>query len=139
MGILCLNTFIWIFIQTSKWRNGQTPWPIVNACMNQLNATGFMSNRGRQIVASALINELGIDWRAGAGYFQQQLIDHDVYSNTGNWQYIAGLLGTDKKKHFDIDDQTSRYDPAGDFVRKWTHGTTQKQLDSNDASDWPIE
>ena len=75
----------------AKWCKGETPFPLVNACMHQLNATGYMSNRGRQIVASCLVNELALDWRFGAAYFQQQLIDYDVASNWGNWQYIAGV------------------------------------------------
>ncbi|MFT5562922.1 MAG: deoxyribodipyrimidine photo-lyase, partial [Litorivivens sp.] len=74
-----------------KWCTGNTPLPIVNACMAQLNATGYISNRGRQLVASCLVNELSLDWRCGAAYFEQQLIDYDVAANWGNWQYIAGV------------------------------------------------
>ena len=69
----------------AKWKSGNTNYPIVDACMRQLNATGYMSNRGRQLVASCLIHELGIDWRHGAAYFESQLIDYDVASNWGNW------------------------------------------------------
>lgn len=74
-----------------QWQNGETNYPIVNACMKQLNSTGYMSNRGRQLVASAFIHELKLDWRYGATYFEQQLIDYDVSSNWGNWQYLAGV------------------------------------------------
>lgn len=72
-----------------QWKHGETPFPIVNACMRQLNQTGYMSNRGRQLVASCLVHELGLDWRYGAAYFETQLVDYDVGSNWGNWQYLA--------------------------------------------------
>jgi deoxyribodipyrimidine photo-lyase len=102
------------------WCDGETPWPLVNACMKQLNQTGYLSNRARQIVASALIYELGLDWRSGAAYFEQQLIDYDVASNWGNWQYIAGV-GADPRggRQFNIEKQTQQYDPKGNFVAKW--------------------
>ncbi|MBY6223223.1 DASH family cryptochrome [Ferrimonas balearica] len=123
----------------ARWCQGQTPYPIVNAAMNQLNATGFLSNRARQLVASALVHELGLDWRYGAAYFQQQLIDHDVACNYGNWQYLAGV-GADPRgwRHFDLDKQTALYDPDGTFVRQW-QGLPVAQLDSLDAADWPVQ
>ncbi len=122
-----------------KWCAGNTPYPIVNACMKQLNETGYMSNRGRQIVASCLLNELHSDWRCGAAYFEQQLIDYDVASNWGNWQYLAGV-GPDPrgKRHFDLEKQTRKYDPDGVFIRKRQDQFGHKQLDSVDAADWPI-
>ncbi len=104
----------------TDWCRGETPWPLVNACMRQLNCSGYLSNRGRQVAASALVNELGIDWRAGAGYFEHQLIDYDVGSNWGNWQYIAGV-GADPRggRHFSLAKQAQQYDPDGSFVRRW--------------------
>lgn len=122
-----------------KWCHGNTPYPLVNALMNQLNQTGYMSNRGRQIVASCLVNELQLDWRFGAAYFEQQLIDYDVASNWGNWQYIAGV-GMDPRggRHFNIDKQTRQFDPEGRFIRDWQGEVTAPQLDSVDAADWPI-
>ncbi len=104
----------------TQWCEGNTSHPLVNACMKELNNTGYMSNRGRQIVASCLVNELGIDWRFGAAYFQQQLIDHDVASNWGNWQYIAGV-GADPRggRHFNIEKQIQQYDPDGHYTNKW--------------------
>ena len=122
-----------------KWSQGNTPYPLVNACMKQLNQTGFMSNRGRQIVASCLIYELGIDWRYGAAYFEQQLIDYDVGSNWGNWQYIAGV-GADPRggRHFNLQKQTEQYDPNQHFIHKWQGQVFDTQLDSVDAADWPI-
>ncbi|OHU88140.1 MULTISPECIES: DASH family cryptochrome [Pseudoalteromonas] len=124
----------------AAWCAGQTSFPLVNACMRQLNETGYMSNRGRQIVASCLVNELSVDWRYGAAYFQQQLIDYDVASNWGNWQYIAGV-GVDPRggRHFNIPKQAQLYDPDGEFVKKW-RGHAQKEIayDGVDESDWPL-
>ena len=123
-----------------KWTQGNTPYPIVNACMKQLNQTGYMSNRGRQLAASCLIYELGIDWRYGAAYFESQLLDYDVGSNWGNWQYIAGV-GADPQggRHFNLDKQTQRYDPEQRFIEKWCGHHYHAQLDSVDAADWPIQ
>ncbi len=103
-----------------QWRNGDTAYPIVNACMNQLKATGYMSNRGRQLVASCFVHELGLDWRYGATYFEQHLIDYDVASNWGNWQYLAGV-GADPRgcRQFNLDKQTQQYDPNGEFIHQW--------------------
>lgn len=122
-----------------KWCHGNTPYPLVNALMKQLNESGYMSNRGRQIVASCFVNELQLDWRFGAAYFEQQLIDYDVAANWGNWQYIAGV-GMDPRggRHFNIEKQTRQYDPDGQFIRKWHGEVTSPQLDSVDAADWPI-
>jgi deoxyribodipyrimidine photo-lyase len=107
--------------------------------MKQLNQTGYMSNRGRQIVASCFVHELQLDWRYGAAYFQQQLLDHDVTSNWGNWQYIAGV-GVDPRggRHFNIIKQTEIYDPKGAFTRQWQGDQNLQPLDSIDCSDWPI-
>jgi len=123
-----------------KWCEGETPYPLVNACMKQLNHTGFMSNRGRQIVASCLVNELCLDWRYGAAYFQQQLLDYDVASNWGNWQYIAGV-GVDPRggRHFNIEKQHAQYDPHDVFVNHWLGKQDFQPLDSVDAADWPVD
>lgn len=123
-----------------RWSQGATPYPLVNALMNQLNATGFMSNRGRQIAASCLIYDLGIDWRYGAKYFEEKLIDYDVASNWGNWQYIAGV-GADPRggRHFDLAKQTQQYDPKREFIQRWQGDAhADEPLDSLDAADWPI-
>jgi deoxyribodipyrimidine photo-lyase len=103
------------------WKKGETSYPIVNACMNQLAATGFMSNRGRQLVASCFVHELKQDWRYGAAYFEEMLIDFDVASNFGNWQYLAGV-GSDPRGHrqFNLDKQTDIYDPNQTFIKSWT-------------------
>lgn len=123
----------------SSWCRGETQWPLVNACMQQLNQTGWMSNRGRQIVASCLVNELGVDWRYGAAYFQQQLIDYDVGSNWGNWQYIAGV-GTDPRggRRFNIEKQTEQYDSDGEFRDFWLQGKHDIHSDDTDYNGWPV-
>ena len=122
-----------------KWVAGNTPYPLVNACMKELAATGYLSNRGRQIVASCLVNELSIDWRYGAAYFEQVLLDYDVAANWGNWQYLAGVgVDTRNKRHFNLDKQTQLFDPAGEYRSKWHAEKPSTPLDSMDAADWPI-
>lgn len=103
-----------------QWTGGRTPYPIVNAAMNQLARTGFLSNRSRQLVASCFVHELALDWRYGAAYFEEMLIDFDVASNYGNWQYLAGV-GSDPRGHrqFNLQKQTDIYDPEGTFIRAW--------------------
>ena len=101
------------------WTNGRTGNAFVDANMRELAATGFMSNRGRQNVASYLIHDLHQDWRWGAAWFEHQLIDHDAASNWGNWKYIAGT-GTDvRDTAFDVAQQAKRYDPQGRYARTW--------------------
>lgn len=106
----------------AAWCYGNTDSDFVNAFMRQLLHTGWMSNRGRQIVASYLINELGVDWRYGAAWFEQQLIDYDVAANWGNWQYLAGV-GTDPRgrRHFSIEKQRQTHDPESHFIARWMH------------------
>ena len=103
-----------------KWINGKTGVSLIDANMLELKYTGFMSNRGRQIVASFFCNDLKQDWRYGAAYFEQQLIDYDVCSNWGNWAYIAGV-GNDPRKdrYFDIEKQTKLYDKDGLYRELW--------------------
>eukprot|EP00048_Salpingoeca_helianthica_P020268 m.5726 g.5726 ORF g.5726 m.5726 type:complete len:637 (-) comp4604_c0_seq1:35-1945(-) len=101
-----------------KWVAGQTGAPFVDACMRELAATGFMSNRGRQNVASYLVHDLNVDWRLGAMYFESVLLDYDVCSNYGNWVSIAGLTGG-RVNVFNIAKQALEYDPDGAFVRHW--------------------
>ncbi|RMF65177.1 MAG: DASH family cryptochrome [Cyanobacteria bacterium J069] len=102
------------------WRRGQTGFPLVDANLRELAATGFMSNRGRQNVASFLTKNLGIDWRMGAEWFESLLIDYDVCSNYGNWNYTAGV-GNDARgfRFFNIIKQSKDYDPQGDYVKHW--------------------
>jgi deoxyribodipyrimidine photo-lyase len=103
-----------------NWKNGLTGVPFVDANMRELNQTGFMSNRGRQIVASFLVNDLNIDWTWGAQYFECKLIDYDVCSNWGNWMYVGGV-GNDPRenRYFNILRQGKNYDKEGEYVRTW--------------------
>lgn len=102
------------------WKKGNTVNEFINANMNELNLTGFMSNRGRQIVASYLIYDLHVDWRLGASYFEKMLIDYDTSSNYGNWTYIAGV-GNDPRggRHFNVEKQRTQYDPNGEYTELW--------------------
>lgn len=103
-----------------KWVNGETGVDFVDANMRELKLTGFMSNRGRQNVASYFCHQLKLDWRYGAAYFEQQLIDYDVCSNWGNWAYIAGV-GNDPKgtRVFNIEKQALEYDPEKTYRTLW--------------------
>jgi len=103
-----------------RWIDGKTGIDFVDANMIELKLTGFMSNRGRQNVASYLINDLKIDWRYGAAYFEQQLIDYDVCSNWGNWAYLAGV-GNDPRgnRYFNIEKQANDYDPKKLYRSLW--------------------
>ena len=104
----------------ADWINGNTSSDFINANMIELKLTGFMSNRGRQNVASYFCNELNLDWRIGAAYFEQQLIDYDVSSNWGNWAYIAGV-GNDPRGHrfFNIEKQANEYDKKMSYRKLW--------------------
>jgi deoxyribodipyrimidine photo-lyase len=88
--------------------------------MRELAATGYLSNRLRQVVASYLIHELDCDWRAGAAWFESRLVDFDVYSNQGNWLYLAGR-GADPRqgRRFNPDKQAATYDPDGRYRSLW--------------------
>ncbi|MBD3750257.1 MAG: DASH family cryptochrome [Sphingobacteriales bacterium] len=104
----------------NQWKNAETGVPFVDANMKELNLTGFMSNRGRQNVASFLVKDLKVNWTWGAAYFEEKLIDYNPASNWGNWAYIAGL-GNDpmENRHFNIEKQAKDYDPNGEFVNLW--------------------
>merc|ERR1711991_1023652 len=85
--------------------------------MRELNATGYISNRGRQVVASYLIHDIGADWRLGAAYFEKMLIDHDAALNSGNWKYLSGT-GTDvRPTKKEVGKQKKMYDPSGKHAR----------------------
>lgn len=104
----------------NSWRYGTTEEPLINAFMRELYHTGFMSNRGRQIVASFFTKELGLDWRRGAEWFESCLIDYDASSNYGNWAYQAGV-GNDPRsdRTFNLQIQRESYDPDGTFISRW--------------------
>ena len=102
-----------------EWTEGRTVEPFVNANMIELNLTGWMSNRGRQNVASFLAKELKIDWRWGASYFESKLIDYDVHSNYGNWMYVSGVGNDPRDRKFNIKFQAERYDPLNKYQNMW--------------------
>jgi deoxyribodipyrimidine photo-lyase len=104
-----------------RWTEGRTGQPFVDAAMRELRATGFMSNRMRQVVASYLIDYLKLDWRLGAAWFEEQLIDYDVSSNWCNWAYQAGV-GNDPrgKRVFNPERQAEMYDPDGAYRKLWS-------------------
>ena len=106
-----------------QWINGQTKEPFVNANMIELKETGWMSNRGRQNVASFFAKEQELDWRIGATYFESLLIDYDVHSNYGNWMYVAGVGNDPRDRKFNISSQAERYDPNQKFQNRWLQTT----------------
>ena len=109
--------------QIQKWINGETRSSFVNANMIELKKTGWMSNRGRQNVASFFAKELLLDWRIGAAYFETMLIDYDVHSNYGNWMYVAGVGNDPRDRTFNVDSQAERYDANGKFQKLWLQET----------------
>ena len=103
------------------WCNGRTGYPIVDAAMRQLTASGWMHNRARMIVASFLVKDLLIDWRWGEKFFMQHLVDGDPAANNGGWQWTAGT-GTDAAPYFRIFNPTAqakKFDPQGAYIRRW--------------------
>ena len=105
----------------TAWCTGTTGFPIVDAGMRELNATGFMHNRVRMIVASFLTKDLHIDWRKGERYFAQQLVDYDPAVNNGNWQWCAST-GCDAQPYFRIFNpwlQQKKFDPQCIYIKKW--------------------
>ncbi len=106
-----------------KWMKGETKSSFVNANMMELKKTGWMSNRGRQNVASFFAKDLLLDWRIGAAYFESVLIDYDVHSNYGNWMYVAGVGNDPRDRKFNVDLQADRYDANGKFQNTWLQNT----------------
>lgn len=107
----------------NKWIEGQTHEPFVNANMIELKKTGWMSNRGRQNVASYFAKNLLMDWRMGAAYFESQLVDYDVHSNYGNWLYVSGVGNDPRDRKFNVRLQAERYDEGGKYQRLWNQNT----------------
>lgn len=104
-----------------RWCTGETGYPIVDAGMRELNATGFMHNRVRMITASFLSKHLLIDWRWGEAYFAEKLLDFDLASNNGGWQWAAGT-GCDAAPYFRVFNpwlQTKKFDPGHVYIRQW--------------------
>lgn len=104
-----------------KWKNGQTGYALVDAGMRELNATGYMHNRVRMLVASFLCKHLLIDWRWGEAYFAEKLLDYDMSANVGNWQWAAGS-GVDAAPYFRIFNpmtQVEKFDKQKEYINKW--------------------
>lgn len=113
----------WVNNETDykAWCEGKTGYPIVDAGMRELNATGFMHNRVRMIVASFLTKHLLIDWRWGEAYFAEKLLDFDLAANNGGWQWAAGS-GCDAAPYFRVFNptlQTEKFDPKFEYIKKW--------------------
>ena len=106
-----------------QWINGETKDDFVNANMIELKETGFMSNRGRQNVASYFAKELLLDWRIGAAYFESMLLDYDVHSNYGNWMYVAGVGNDPRDRKFNTQMQADRYDQNHKYRKLWLEKT----------------
>jgi deoxyribodipyrimidine photo-lyase len=105
----------------ARWKEGTTGFPIVDAGMRELAATGFMHNRVRMITAMFLTKDLHLDWRMGERYFMQALADGEIASNNGGWQWSAGT-GADAAPYFRIQNpwtQAKRFDPEGRYIRRW--------------------
>jgi deoxyribodipyrimidine photo-lyase len=121
-----------------KWKNGQTGFPIVDACMRQLRETGYMHNRGRMIAANFLVKTLLINWRWGEEYFAQMLVDYDPASNNGNWQSISAT-GVDQKPYFrDMNPwiQSAKYDGNAEYIKRWV--PELKNVDANAIHKWEL-
>ena len=101
-----------------RWKEGTTGMPLIDAFMRELKESGFMGNRGRQIVASYLALDMKQDWRFGGQHFEETLIDHDVHSNYASWNFAAGL-GPSKVLMFNVVKQSYDFDRDGEFIRLW--------------------
>jgi deoxyribodipyrimidine photo-lyase len=104
-----------------KWCDAKTGYPIIDACMTQLNKTGYCHNRGRLIVSSFLIKNLHVDWRLGEKYYARMLVDYDVLVNQGNWQWVAGC-GADSMPYFRVFNpwiQSKKFDKDALYIKKW--------------------
>ena len=121
------------------WTQGNTGFPVVDAGMRQLNATGYMHNRARLIVSSFLVKTLLISWEKGEQYFAQHLVDYDPASNNGNWQWTAGS-GADSQPYFRIFNpwrQTEEYDPECEYIKEWIPAL--KEVAFKDILNWDTE
>ena len=104
-----------------RWRTGETGFPLVDAGMRELQATGWMHNRARMVTASFLVKHLHVDWRVGESWFGELLVDYDAAQNEGNWQWVAGT-GIDAQPWFRIlnpERQRERFDPDGAYCARW--------------------
>jgi deoxyribodipyrimidine photo-lyase len=102
-----------------RWAAGETGIPFVDAAQRELNESGYVSNRARQNAASFLVNNLRLDWRRGAAYYETQLVDYDPCSNYGNWAYIAGVGNDSRDRYFNVVKQAKQYDGNAEYVTHW--------------------
>lgn len=119
-----------------KWKEGKTGFPVVDACMRELNTTGYMHNRGRMIVSSFLVKDLLVDWRIGEKYFATKLVDYNISANNGGWQWSAGT-GTDAQPYFRIFEpwtQSKKFDPNCIYIKKWV--SELKDAKCDDIHKW---
>ena len=101
-----------------RWRSGTTGMPIIDACVHEMKATGYISYKGRALIADYLARDLRQDWRYGAAWFEQHQIDHDYPSNYGQWNFNAGI-NNNKTYFFNLEKESKDFDPKGSFIRKW--------------------
>lgn len=128
-----------------KWKKGRTGFALVDAGMRQLNQTGFMHNRVRMLVASFLTKHLLIDWKWGEAYFAEKLLDYELASNNGNWQWAAGT-GVDAQPYFRVfnpDSQQQKFDPKESYINTWIpeYGSSrypEKMVDHKEARERAI-
>lgn len=119
------------------WKEGRTGIPIIDANMREIASTGYMSNRGRQIVASFLTQDLGIDWRVGASWFRSLLIDFDVYNNYGNWAKTAGIgANAGKNQYMSPLQETKEYEEAEEYIKLWV--PELKKASKDQLAQWPL-
>ncbi len=125
LGGILERDYDWKTSELAKinWISGNTKEPFVNANMKEIAKTGWMSNRGRQNVASFWAKEIEQDWRIGAAYFESMLIDYDVHSNWGNWMYQSGVGNDPRDRKFNIKRQAEMYDANGKFQNLWLQET----------------
>ncbi|WP_237067623.1 DASH family cryptochrome [Microbulbifer guangxiensis] len=121
LGGILQKDYEWQYapVELQRWIDGETEYDFVNANMREIAATGWMSNRGRQNVASYFARERQQDWRIGAAYFESLLLDYDTHSNYGNWMYNSGVGNDPRDRRFNIDSQAERYDPDHAFRTLW--------------------